>query len=90
MKEGTVFQPRELQFNLDNINRLPTQQMARQKKIFNVPVRESNPRPVQGRRPNHKATGSHGYTTVQLMYLWIKLGGHWDHYKDHNTLDTDT
>ena len=32
------------------------------------------------------------YTAVKLMYmyLWIKLGGHEEHYKHHSTLDMHT
>ena len=69
----------------------PAQQTPRQKKSGNLPVRESNPWPsacladAQTTRP----PASRGYTTVKLMYLWVMLGGHREHYKHHNTLDTD-
>ena len=45
-KEGTVFQPRVLQLNLDNINRLPHGKYPdRKKKSGNIPARESNSQP---------------------------------------------
>ena len=41
--KGTVYQPRVLQLNLDNINGLPHSKYPNRKKMGNLPARESNP-----------------------------------------------
>ena len=79
--ERKSFQPNVLQLNLDNINRLPTEKIGE----FSGARIEPTPFCVLGRRPNHKTTGSRGYTAVKLMYLWVMLGGHGEH---HNTTYT--
>ena len=45
MVMGTFFQPRVLQLNLDNINRLPHSKYPDRKKSGNLPAQDSNPRP---------------------------------------------
>ena len=54
-KKGTVFQPRVLQLNLDNINRLPHSKNTPTEKIGELAGSGIKPTTfcVLGRRPNH-------------------------------------
>ena len=90
--ERNSFPTQNVTIKLRQHKSTPAQQIPGHKKSGNVPAQNSNPRPSACKADVQTITppAPRGYTAVKLMYLWIKLGVHGEHYKHHNTLDTDT
>ena len=70
-ERSNSFPTQNVTFKLTQHKLTPTQQIPPQKKIGECTGAGIKPTTfcVQGRRPNHLATSSHGYTRVYLMYL---------------------
>ena len=86
--KGTVFQPRMLQLNLDNINRLPHSKYPNRKsqgmcwcgtRTHDFLRARQTPKPL-GHRPPWI---NRSETDVHTVLLWIELGIHGEHYKHH-------
>ena len=92
--KGTVFQPRKLQLNLDNINRLRTANTPTKKKNRGMCWRGTRTHdllPCLRARQTPKPLGHQPPRIYrsETDVLMDKLGSHREHSKHHKILDTE-